>query len=103
MSKYITFLGMDGKKYRAEKKGYDSALSVINDMIDGVMPLETVNIEKVKNLIQEVHVEFKRDMTALEAMAVIEAIKDALVKEVDKLQKYYVSRNDIIVEDKSAT
>lgn len=95
MSRYVEFLGRDGKMYRAEQRGIDNALPYIEERIERLMPEEVVSIEKVKKLIKDVHVGFKRDITKEEANQVIEVIKKALIDEMDKLDKYYIDKEKL--------
>ena len=92
MSRYIDFLGRDGKIYRAQQQGEDNALPFIQKRIEFYMPIETVKVEDITKLINDVHVDFKRDITKEEAKQIIEVIKHTLIDEVDKMKKYYIDK-----------
>lgn len=99
MPRYIDFLGRDGNFYRAEQRGENNALPYIQKRIEYLMPVEMVDIEKVKQIIQNLKVNYNRDITVDEAKFILQLIKQKLIEQIEQLNKYYINKEDLKNEE----
>ena len=95
MPRYVDFLGRDGKMYRAEQRGENSALPYIQKRLENLMPVEVVKIEDAKQTIRDLRVNYQRDITLEEAQYILKLIKRRLIEQLDQLEKYYISKEEI--------
>ena len=99
MPRYVDFLGRDGKMYRAEQQGEDCALPYIQKRIELFMPIEVVKIEDVKQVIEDLKVNYKRDVTVEEAQFILKLIKQRLIEQIELLDKHYISKEEYNQEE----
>lgn len=92
MTKY-QFKGIDGDWYEAVVNKEDSALEHIQKRIENFMPIEAIDAEKFKEKISTLNIVCQRDLTAKEANALVSVIKKYVLQEIDKADKYYVSKS----------
>lgn len=90
----------DGDWYEARVNGIDSALHAINEKIARNMPLETVDADKLKANIASININCSRGLTAKEANTLVFSMKQLVIQEINKADKYYVDRSQKIKKDK---
>ena len=94
------YTDFEGNKKVQKQLGEDSALPYITRRIEYFMPKETVEADKLKAMVASIEIDCQRDITPEEANGLVKTIKDYIIDEIDRLDKYYVSRTDKIREKK---
>lgn len=93
MSRTYEFTDLQGRRCIAEKQGIDNLMPIINKRIENLLPKEAVLLDEVKKVIKELKVNYKRDLTPEESAAILVIIKNKMIEEIDKLEKYFVDKN----------
>lgn len=88
------YTDFEGNKKIQKQLGENSALPYITRRIEYFMPKETVEADKLKAMVASIEIDCKRDITPEEANKLVTTIKDYIIDEIDRLDKYYVSRTD---------
>ena len=94
--KRVVFKDFDGDLCEALVNRNDSALPIIQEKIERNMPVETVDVENVKKAVLSFNVNFQRSLTPDEAKTLVETLKGFILKEIDKADKYYVSKSEVV-------
>lgn len=58
------------------------------------MPKETIDADKFKQMIASIDIDCQRNITPDEANTMVEAIKNYLIQEIDRAEKYYLGKGD---------
>ena len=90
----FVFKDQDGDLCFAKTKKEDSALEYIYKRIKEAAPIETVKLDSAKKAVLSFNVSFERALTPKEASDLVTALKVHIIKELDKAEKFYVSKND---------
>ena len=93
MSRTYEFIDLNGRRCIAEKKGIDNLMPIISERIEKAMPKETVALEDVEQVIRDFRINYKRDITAQEALAILAVAKTKLIEKMEELKRYYVSKD----------
>lgn len=86
----------DGEWYEAKVSGINNALPLIQEKIERNMPVETIDADKLKKLIASMNVTCHKDLTKEEANKLVTTILGYIIGQIDKADKYYVDRSQII-------
>lgn len=87
------FQDRDGDWYEAKTKKEESALEHIYKRIKAVAPIEAVKLDDAKMAALSFNISFERALTPKEAENLVKALKLHIIKELDKAEKFYISRN----------
>lgn len=90
--KRIVYKDRDGDWYEAVANGIDNLLPLINEKIERNMPVETVDADKLKANIASININCSRGLTAKEANTLVFSMKQLVIQEINKAEKYYVSQ-----------
>ena len=99
MKKFI-FKDRDGDWCEAKINGINNAMPYIERRIERSMPVETIEVSKIKELVSSMNVTCHRDLTKEEANKLVTTILGYIIGQIDKADKYYVDRSQIIKKNK---
>ncbi|MBR6507463.1 MAG: hypothetical protein IKT37_07690 [Clostridia bacterium] len=85
--KYI-FPLLDGRYLEVHQRKIQNALPYINERIEYYMPIETVDVEDVKKVINYIRVNVNRDCTSAEVNGLVVQIKDLLIDALEHMEKH---------------
>ena len=76
----------------------DNAMPYIERRIERNMPVETVDAQKLKANIASLNINCSRALSAKEANLLVLSIKQLVLQEIDKAERYYVSPSQKITK-----
>ena len=90
-----TLYPLPGDKYMEVTENKEkNALPFIEKRIEYFLPIETVDVEDVRNLLRYINVKVNRDCTKEEVQAIIGQIRAFLAEALDQLPKHERRRNE---------
>ena len=90
-----TFYPLPGDRYMEVTENKEkNALPFIEKRIEYFLPIETVDVEDVRNLLRYINVKVNRDCTKEEVQAIIGQIRAFLAEALDQLPKHERHHND---------
>ena len=90
--KTIIFKDFDGHEWSVSQPRIDSAFPEIMKRLKEVVPVETVDAEKIKNMVASIEIDCQRDITPAEANKLVSTIKQYIIQEIDVAEKYYIGK-----------
>ena len=90
--KAIEHYDLKGNKIKTWQPRIDNALPIIEKRMQHAMPVETVDADKIRDLVSSIDIDVQRDISRAEAYQMLKMIKDFILQEIDKADKYYVKR-----------
>ena len=88
MRKKMIIPYLDGKYMIVHQKGERFAMEEINKRIEYYLPIETVDVEEVRKIVNYIRVNVSRDCTAQEVNGLVESIKNLLRDALDHMPKH---------------
>ena len=83
-----------GKYIEITENKEKNALPYIEKRIEYLLPVETVDVEEVRKLLQYINVKVNRDCTKEEVQMIVGQIRAFLADALDQLPKYERHRNE---------
>lgn len=92
MKKFI-YKDHQGDWCEAKINGINNAMPYIERRIERSMPVETIEVAKIRELVSSMKVTCHRDLTKEEANKLVTTILGYIIGQIDKADKYYVDRS----------
>lgn len=90
--KKFRYRDFQGNLWEQKDLKIDSALPYIGKRINNCAPKETVDADRLKKIIASIAVDCQRSITPDEANTMVESIKNFIIGEIDKAEKFYVNK-----------
>ena len=97
--KYL-FPLIDGRYLEVEQRKIQNAMPLIEKRIQYYMPIETVDVEDVRDVIRYIRVNVNRPCSAEEVNGLVEQIKSLMLDALDHMDKHdrYLYQKEVPVE-----
>lgn len=100
MSKF-RYIDRDGKEYEVGQRRIESGFPYIEKRIKYCMPKETVEVEKLKALVESIAVDVQRNITPDEANTMVSTIKNYILQELENAEKFYIDGGNHVKNSKN--